>query len=254
MLSICFVPLVGVAPTFLILTVFVCLGSIGQSLFHPPVAGMISTYAGRHFSFCMSIFNMGGTLAFGVGPLLITALVEAYGPPGTLVFDIDRHPACRGAVQAGAPTGGRGSLQPWVFRIHPGSSGWVVEGDCHAVGGDGPAGVHQPGVRHLLPDPLRARRVLAGLDRPGFGALHRGGRCQRAGRRQRRRPDALPAGLRCDPLPDRAGPDAFSLAEGGMGLSLRLPVGVLLHGHAAARGRRSARSWPRAGARWFPVS
>jgi FSR family fosmidomycin resistance protein-like MFS transporter len=84
MLSICFVPLVGVAPTFLILTVFVCLGSIGQSLFHPPVAGMIATYAGRHFSFCMSIFNMGGTLAFGIGPILITALVEAYGPPGTL--------------------------------------------------------------------------------------------------------------------------------------------------------------------------
>ena len=73
-----FVPLVGVAPSFLMLTVFVCLGSIGQSLFHPPVAGMISTYSGRHFSFCMSIFNAGGTLAFGVGPIVITALVQAY--------------------------------------------------------------------------------------------------------------------------------------------------------------------------------
>jgi MFS transporter, FSR family, fosmidomycin resistance protein len=84
MLSILFVPLVGVAPSFLVLTVLVCLGSIGQSLFHPPVAGMISTYAGRHFSFCMSIFNMGGTLAFGVGPIVITALVQAHGPSGTL--------------------------------------------------------------------------------------------------------------------------------------------------------------------------
>jgi FSR family fosmidomycin resistance protein-like MFS transporter len=83
-LSMIFVPLVGVAPSFLILTVFVCLGSIGQSLFHPPVAGMISTYSGRHFSFCMSIFNAGGTLAFGVGPIIITALVQAYGPAGTL--------------------------------------------------------------------------------------------------------------------------------------------------------------------------
>jgi len=83
-LSMVFVPLVGVAPSFLILTVFVCLGSIGQSLFHPPVAGMISTYSGRHFSFCMSIFNAGGTLAFGVGPIVITALVQAYGPAGTL--------------------------------------------------------------------------------------------------------------------------------------------------------------------------
>jgi FSR family fosmidomycin resistance protein-like MFS transporter len=84
-LSLVFIPLVGVAPSFLVLTFFVCLGSIGQSLFHPPVAGMISSYAGRHFSFCMSIFNMGGTLAFGVGPIVITALVRAYGIQGTVL-------------------------------------------------------------------------------------------------------------------------------------------------------------------------
>jgi FSR family fosmidomycin resistance protein-like MFS transporter len=84
-LSLIFIPLVGVAPSFLILILFVSLGSIGQSMFHPPVAGMISSYAGRHFSFCMSIFNMGGTLAFGVGPILITALVRVYGVQGTLL-------------------------------------------------------------------------------------------------------------------------------------------------------------------------
>jgi MFS transporter, FSR family, fosmidomycin resistance protein len=83
-LSLVFIPLVGIAPSFLMLTVFVCIGSIGQSLFHPPVAGMISTYSGRHFSFCMSIFNAGGTLAFGVGPIIITTIVEAYGIRGTL--------------------------------------------------------------------------------------------------------------------------------------------------------------------------
>ena len=84
-LSLIFIPLVGVAPSFLVLILFVGLGSIGQSMFHPPVAGMISSYAGRHFSFCMSIFNMGGTLAFGVGPILITLLVRAYGIQGTLL-------------------------------------------------------------------------------------------------------------------------------------------------------------------------
>jgi FSR family fosmidomycin resistance protein-like MFS transporter len=84
-LSLTFIPLVGVAPSFLVLILFVCLGSIGQSMFHPPVAGMISSFAGRHFSFCMSIFNMGGTLAFGVGPIVVTALVRAYGIQGTLL-------------------------------------------------------------------------------------------------------------------------------------------------------------------------
>jgi FSR family fosmidomycin resistance protein-like MFS transporter len=85
LLSLIFIPLVGIAPSFLVLMAFVALGSIGQSLFHPPVAGMISTYAGRNFSFCMSIFNAGGTLAFGVGPIVITALVEAHGIRGTLL-------------------------------------------------------------------------------------------------------------------------------------------------------------------------
>jgi MFS transporter, FSR family, fosmidomycin resistance protein len=84
-LSLIFIPLVGVAPSFLVLILFVAIGSIGQSMFHPPVAGMIASYAGRHFSFCMSIFNAGGTLAFGVGPVIITGLVAAYGPPGTLL-------------------------------------------------------------------------------------------------------------------------------------------------------------------------
>jgi FSR family fosmidomycin resistance protein-like MFS transporter len=85
LLSLVFIPLVGVAPSFFILILFVALGSIGQAMFHPPVAGMIASYAGRHFSFCMSIFNAGGTLAFGVGPVVITALVAAYGPRGTLL-------------------------------------------------------------------------------------------------------------------------------------------------------------------------
>jgi FSR family fosmidomycin resistance protein-like MFS transporter len=84
-LSLIFIPMVGVAPSFLILILFVAIGSIGQAMFHPPVAGMIASYAGRHFSFCMSIFNAGGTLAFGVGPVIITALVAAYGPRGTLL-------------------------------------------------------------------------------------------------------------------------------------------------------------------------
>jgi FSR family fosmidomycin resistance protein-like MFS transporter len=79
-----FIPLVGVAPSFLVLILFIVIGSTGQAMFHPPVAGMISTYAGRHFSFAMSIFNVGGTFAFGVGPILVTAVVAAYGLKATV--------------------------------------------------------------------------------------------------------------------------------------------------------------------------
>jgi len=90
-LAIVFIPLVGVAPSFLVLILFVSLGSIGSSMFHPTVAGMISTYSGRHFGFSMSIFNTGGTLAFAMGPLLITYIVGSYGlgaSPFTMVFGL----------------------------------------------------------------------------------------------------------------------------------------------------------------------
>lgn len=88
-LAIVFIPLVGIAPSFLVLILFVSLGSIGSSMFHPTVAGMISSYSGRHFGFSMSIFNMGGTLAFAVGPLFIAYLVGTYGlgaSPFTMIF------------------------------------------------------------------------------------------------------------------------------------------------------------------------
>ena len=112
-LSMIFIPLVGVAPSFLILILFIVIGSTGQAMFHPPVAGMISTYAGRHFSFAMSIFNVGGTFAFGVGPILVTALVAAYGIKAT-VF----------TAAVGLP------LLPLIFRLvpHPEGEGLASRG------------------------------------------------------------------------------------------------------------------------------
>jgi FSR family fosmidomycin resistance protein-like MFS transporter len=79
LLTIVFIPLVGIAPTFWALILFVSMGSIGSSMFHPALAGMVSSYSGRHFGFSMSIFNVGGTLAFGVGPLFIAYFVSSYG-------------------------------------------------------------------------------------------------------------------------------------------------------------------------------
>ena len=91
LLAIVFIPLVGIAPAFLVLILFVSMGSIGSSMFHPVVAGMVSTYSGRHFGFSMSIFNMGGTLAFAVGPLFIAYFVSSYGlwkAPYTMVLGL----------------------------------------------------------------------------------------------------------------------------------------------------------------------
>jgi len=74
-----FISLTGIAPDYWILILFVCLGSIGSSMFHPTTAGMIEPYAGKNFSFAMAIFGTGGTLAFALGPLFISWFVSTYG-------------------------------------------------------------------------------------------------------------------------------------------------------------------------------
>jgi FSR family fosmidomycin resistance protein-like MFS transporter len=78
-LTIVFIPLAGIAPNFWILLLCVALGSIGSSMFHPSVTGMVPVYAGTGAGFSMSLFNTGGTLAFGLGPLFITWYVALYG-------------------------------------------------------------------------------------------------------------------------------------------------------------------------------
>ncbi|MGM0663280.1 MAG: MFS transporter [Thermodesulfobacteriota bacterium] len=78
-LVVLFVPLTGVAPWFWLFLVLVALASIGSSMFHPTCAGMVPDYAGRKPGLSMSLFNTGGTLSFGVGPIFISWYVGAYG-------------------------------------------------------------------------------------------------------------------------------------------------------------------------------
>jgi len=79
MLVMTFIPLTGITSYFWLLVLFVCLGSVGSSMFHPTTAGMVEPYAGRHFGLAMSIFGTGGTLSFAIGPLFISWFVGRYG-------------------------------------------------------------------------------------------------------------------------------------------------------------------------------
>jgi FSR family fosmidomycin resistance protein-like MFS transporter len=87
-LPVVFIPLSGIASNFWVLLFFVALGSVGSSMFHPSVTGMVPLYAGSKAGFSMSVFNTGGTLAFGLGPLFITwyvATFELEAMPWTMV-------------------------------------------------------------------------------------------------------------------------------------------------------------------------
>ncbi len=79
LLTAIFIPLVGVVPHYWMLLVCVGLGSIGSAMFHPPAAGMIPQHAGKRHGLAMAIFVQGGTLAFGIGPLIATWWVAGWG-------------------------------------------------------------------------------------------------------------------------------------------------------------------------------
>lgn len=91
LMPILFIPLTGMTTGFYGLLLCIAIGSMGSSLFHPPVTGMVPLYAGPKLGLAMSVFNMAGTLAFGVGPIFITLYVARFGlgaMPATMVMGL----------------------------------------------------------------------------------------------------------------------------------------------------------------------
>ena len=73
------IPMVGLAPYFWIVLFLIGMGSISSAIYHPTAAGMVSVYAGQRTGLAMSIFGLGGTLGFTLGPLACTAYVTFMG-------------------------------------------------------------------------------------------------------------------------------------------------------------------------------
>ncbi len=95
--AIFFIPLSGIAPSFSILLICLCIGSIGSSMFHPSTTGMIPLYSGNRTGLCFSIYNTGGTFAFSVGPIFIAWYVARFGlenMPYTSIIGIVLFVAC----------------------------------------------------------------------------------------------------------------------------------------------------------------
>ena len=76
--AIC-IPMVGVAPFFWIVLMLIGLGSISSAIYHPTAAGMVSVYAGRRTGLAISLFGLGGTLGFTLGPIVCSAYVTLMG-------------------------------------------------------------------------------------------------------------------------------------------------------------------------------
>lgn len=91
LLPVIFIPLSGISIGFWTLLLATAIGSLGSSMFHPSVTGMVPVYSGSNAGFAMSVFNTGGTFAFGIGPLFVTWYAAQFGLealPFTMIFGL----------------------------------------------------------------------------------------------------------------------------------------------------------------------
>jgi len=80
LLSAIFLSLIGVTSSFWILVVFLLLGGLGSAVFHPPGASMAARISeGKGSGVRMSVFSLGGSLGWAIGPLISVGLVGLIG-------------------------------------------------------------------------------------------------------------------------------------------------------------------------------
>ncbi|MBE7711981.1 MAG: MFS transporter [Cyanobacteria bacterium SIG31] len=74
-----FIPLASSAPNILILTLFMILGCLGGSFFHPQSMGFVNLFSGKDCSNNMGFFVSMGSLGFAFGPLLAAFITQMIG-------------------------------------------------------------------------------------------------------------------------------------------------------------------------------
>ncbi len=75
--------LLGLAPSFTIVSILLFVMGISGAFFHVPSPVMIKRLSGRYTGRGMSFFMFGGEMARTLGPLIITAAVSVWGLEGT---------------------------------------------------------------------------------------------------------------------------------------------------------------------------
>ena len=78
-LSSIFVPLVAISPSLYLLTIFMILGSLGNSFYHPQALGFIINFSGASASKSMGLFMSMGSFGFSLGPIIAAIIIQNYG-------------------------------------------------------------------------------------------------------------------------------------------------------------------------------
>ena len=74
-----FIPLTTIAPGVFILIIFMVLGSLGGSFFHPQSMGYINLFSKENYSKNMGLFISLGSAGYALGPLIATLIMQYSG-------------------------------------------------------------------------------------------------------------------------------------------------------------------------------
>lgn len=74
-----FIPLASSAPNIVLLNIFMILGCLGGSFFHPQSMGFVNFFSGENCSKNMGIFVSLGSLGFALGPLIAAFITQNAG-------------------------------------------------------------------------------------------------------------------------------------------------------------------------------
>lgn len=78
------IALAGVAPNYASTFFWMVLSGIGVAAFHPESSRFANYVSGTKRATGMSLFTVGGNVGVALGPVILTMLVLAFGPKGTL--------------------------------------------------------------------------------------------------------------------------------------------------------------------------
>jgi FSR family fosmidomycin resistance protein-like MFS transporter len=82
-LCVSILPLIGLAPSAIMLAVVLLIGGLGGAAFHPPAAALVHQHSGQQRGWAMSVHITSGTLGQSVAPLVFAPFVQRYGLSAT---------------------------------------------------------------------------------------------------------------------------------------------------------------------------
>jgi FSR family fosmidomycin resistance protein-like MFS transporter len=82
-LCVSILPLIGLAPSAIMLALVLLIGGLGGAAFHPPAAALVHQHSGQQRGWAMSVHITSGTLGQSVAPLVFAPFVQRYGLSAT---------------------------------------------------------------------------------------------------------------------------------------------------------------------------